>query len=364
MIKIKFYPYSCCKKLKFLYFSMILLFITSCISIRYNYIGGLRTKGVNNQMTIDYLPYYENQRKQISHQADSLIQAISLKNEKRNFISANDLNLLYETFGAQLNNDRYFNSLLKKGNFRRDSLSTIQRYAASRLLFSANEYNTLYQDNQVIRRALNRGDMGNNIPRNILRKSQYFLNSPRIRRVLSRGRVNSAFDTDSIMQHLPKTSFFKSIYNHIYQRNDRINSIKYFCFHFIGKSFFARKSATAKEISSHKKNATQLLSELQPYDIILEKSNDYMANQVIPGYFTHASLWLGIKNLHKYKYTPIKLFKGQNRRCTINDRAMEEAITSGVRLSSLKEFTHGKIFMVIRFFPLAEEQKKQCYPMR
>lgn len=333
----------------------ITIFFSSCISLRHNYLGLHHKKNQTNQLGIGYLSYYENQRKQLDYRADSLIKAIKSKRIKREHIGAIDLKHLYVNFSAQLDVDKYFNILLRKGPRRHDSLSVVQRYAGVKLLMSSAWYNQFYGNDRVIRRALNRGDKSNSIPRNTLRKSSYFLNSPAIRRNLAAGKRNDTFPTDSILRLLPKTNFVKAFYNRIYQKNDRINAIAKGSFQFLGRCFFAGQSANS-QLTINRQNALMLLSELQSGDIVLEKSNSYMTNQVIPGYFTHSSIWLGIKNRRKYQFNPDKLLKG--RQINIHDRAMAEAITSGVRLSSLKEYTLGKIYLIIRFDPLDENQRK------
>lgn len=327
----------------------------SCINLRYNYVGVPHRQSLSDTLNVTYMQFYERQKIQVNNHADSLVKTVVANRRKRYHMRAAELNQLYTSFGEQLNIDRYFNGLLRKGRLKHDSLSALQSYAGSQLLLSASLYNRMYKSSRIIRRALNRGNKSNNVPRNTLRKSSNFLYSPSVRKIVTNGRRESIYPTDSILGVLPRTNILRVLQNQVGQFGDQLNSLAGNCFAFLGKSFFGRNSAVNTLKINNKQLADTLLVQLQPFDIVLEKSTSYLTNQVIPGYFTHASLWLGLKNRRKFDFKPDRLWK--DREVSLHDRAMAEAITTGVRMSSLREYAVGKTYVIIRFLPLDSTQK-------
>ncbi len=100
-----------------------------------------------------------------------------------------------------------------------------------------------------------------------------------------------------------------------------------------------------------------LLKELQPLDILLEKTPFRLTDKLIPGHFGHVAIWVGnqkelkekglwdnevIKPYH-YKITP----EG-NPAESKNGFHIVEALRGGVQLSSLKEFMNIDDFAILR----------------
>jgi hypothetical protein len=101
----------------------------------------------------------------------------------------------------------------------------------------------------------------------------------------------------------------------------------------------------------------ELLEQLQPLDIILEKTPFRLTDKLIPGHFGHVAIWVGnqkelkekglwnheIVKPHHYKITP----KG-NRENSNEGFQIVEALREGVKLSSLEEFMNIDDIAILR----------------
>jgi uncharacterized protein YycO len=341
------------------FFPIILtIFLTSCVGLRRNYLGSTRRQSIGN-ITKEQILYQQKNRDYLDHKVDSLLKVIDAQQDKNKYLFASDLNQLYSNFSAQLDNDRFFNYLLQKGKIRHDGLSPVQKYAGARLLTAAAHYEQQYQSNKVVRRALDAGDAGNNIPKHTLRKSRKFLYSPIVRKRLEKSRTNDSFPTDSLLRRLPGTNYLKASYYSIYNHADLWNAVIHSMFDVFGAMFFSSSPVTI-EYRAQREKAKTLLSVLKPGDIVLCKSDGFLTNQVIPGFFTHSAVWLGLKNQRRYPRNPLKLNREYKRTINISDNAMVEAVTrGGVQLNDLKGFVHPSIYLVIRYRKLTPELKNE-----
>ena len=101
----------------------------------------------------------------------------------------------------------------------------------------------------------------------------------------------------------------------------------------------------------------QLLAELQPLDIILEKTPFRLTDKLIPGHFGHVAIWVGnqkelkekglweheIVQPHHLKITPDgETEESKNGYCIV------EALREGVKLSSLEEFMNIDDIAILR----------------
>jgi hypothetical protein len=331
---------------------LFLIILNACTNTHYGFINNHRYRKIIQSTDSIPFAFYDKKREELNIASDSILKLIYKENSNSG-INASSLNHLYSNFGEQLNIDRFYSQLLNKHLKIRKTLTPIQKEAYKKLTQSANWYFIHYYQNKQIRRILNRGEKGNNIPVNILRKSEYFLFSPFVRKLIKTD------DNDSVIDKLPTTNRFKVICHHIFQKNDRLHTFSGNCFSLIGKIFFARHFEPNLQRIKNEKTANEILSIVKPYDIILEKSNTFVTNQVIPGYFTHVSVWLGVNNHRKRVLHSRRLNK--EKKVDIHDRAMAEAITTGVRLSSLKEYTLGKIYLIIRYNVLNQVQKDSVF---
>lgn len=331
---------------------LILLFLAwtgvSCVSLRKNYLAGRADLGINPEPNFTLS---ETKRKFLQTKADSLLHIIS-EQKKHNFhLNGLVINQLYYLFGEQLNNDQYFYEILQKPKIKADSLNPIQYRAALELLSSAQNYQCSYQKNRLVRRSLNRGDRGNNIPKKILWKSNQFLYNQKIRKEL---KTNSLLynnqQNDSIVNQLPKTNTWIALKNNIFHNNDRLHSGIY-GFVYGGSYVIGNTIGLFHLATNRQKNAELLRSVLQPFDIVLMKSPHHLTDQFIPGYFGHVGIWLGSELAAEMKgKTTVK--------DSIKGRAMVEVLRSGVKISTMHDFADGDIFLIIRPVNLSEKLKE------
>ena len=101
----------------------------------------------------------------------------------------------------------------------------------------------------------------------------------------------------------------------------------------------------------------ELLAQLQPLDIILEKTPFRLTDKLIPGHFGHVAIWVGnqkelkekglweheVIQPHHHKITP----KG-NDEDSKNGYCIVEALREGVKLSSLEEFMNIDDIAILR----------------
>jgi hypothetical protein len=331
----------------------VLLGLASCANLKYNYLGRVKRQP-NIPQNIYQL---DSSRRVLDIQCDSLLQTISVKKQENRHLSAQEVNLLSSNFGSQLEYDRFFNSMLQSSSLRRRFLTPMQRYAGARLLYAASIYDRSYQQNKVARRTLNLGDRGNQIPRNTLQKARKFLYSSSIRKKLSykkKGELSDAADT--VLQLLPATNCWKETVYSLFRKNDRISSFIYNTFSLAGNSFFASVASRYTDRRKQMKYATQLLSVLQPYDILLSRAPGHLASKVIPGYYGHAAIWLDNEVTQKKRF--LNILKNENStRFKLREKGMAEALRNGVQLSNLQEFADGDEFVVLRLRTLSSEQK-------
>lgn len=331
----------------FLLLSLTVLLI-SCVSIRANFLGQ-DNNNLNAGVPLSALS--EKRKLVLQTRADSLLNVISEQKKKNKHLSGREINQLYSGFGEQLNNDRYYHYFLNKYPIAPDSLTYDQYLAALELMSSAASYDKSYQVNRIVRRAINRGDPGNNIPENILQKSRNYLYSHSVRKTLENNftKYYNA-TTDSLFKLLPATSPTKAFSNRVFRNNDLFHS---FIYSFVyGGSYIVGNTIGLFHRKTDRETNTKLLGpQLKPFDIVVMKSPHHLTDQFIPGYFGHVGIWLGNDLASKLTHKPTKEDDSKGR-------SMVEVLRSGVKISTLREFCDGDIFLIIRPTRLIENQKK------
>jgi hypothetical protein len=327
---------------------ILVISMFSCVSIRSNYLG-------RNQIAVGDTTLLQEpspmQKKMLQVRADSLLNIVSELKKKNRHLHGREINRLYSNFAEQLNNDRYYQYLLQKQSVDKDSLSYQQYLAALELMSSAAVYDKSYQTNRLIRRTINRGDRGNNIPKNILQKSRNYLYSHSIRKTLENNYAKYYnTKTDSLFGFLPTTSNCEALRKRVFRDNDRFHSFIYgFVYgssYLIGNTIGIFHGETDRE-----KYASLLAPQLQPFDIVVMKSRHHLTDQFIPGYFGHGGIWLGNELATKMTHRPAKSDDTKGR-------AMVEVLRNGVKISTLREFCDGDVFLIIRLSNLTESQRK------
>jgi uncharacterized protein YycO len=326
---------------------LLLLVESSCVSLQKNYL--VERINLLEDQKVNFIPS-EAKKNILQIKADSLLQVISEHKRQGLHLHASEINQLYAVFGQQLNNDRYYNEILQREKIDNDSLSPQQYLAALELLSSAENYQHSYGKNRLVRRTLNRGDRGNNIPRGVLWRSNKFLYDPSIRRILEKCILRYYnHQTDSIFNQLPETNVFINLKNRVFRNNDRIHSCLYNSA-YTGSYVVGNTIGLFSQPTNRKLNADLLRSVLQPFDIVLMKSPHHLTDQFIPGYFGHVGIWFGNDLAAKLKgKVPVK--------DSIKGKAMVEVLRSGVKISTLRDFADGEIFLVIRPRKLSNDLK-------
>ena len=333
----------------------ILVLFNSCISLRDNYLGRAEREVIIPEISLQQFAQLDSDRLPFDQRSDSILHLINQRKRFHRHLTANDINQLNATFEEQLDYDRIYNILLHRKNRRNDHLSSMEKYAGIKLLQSANRYYSKYEKNPAVRRNLNRGDIAHNIPPGVMHASRNYLFSPGIRKALWPIGDDSLHSLDSICKNLPKTNYIKSVYYRFYSFPDLFNYVYYGLFKRVGHVLLKLEPAISQG-PQQRKYALQLESVLQPYDILLMKSPNLLSNEIIPGYFGHASIWFGseIKKYGKEKFGNDNF----SRKVSIHTRGMIEAVKSGVKLRSLKEYAEGKTYIVMRVCNLSDMEKK------
>lgn len=327
--------------------ALLIGLVVSCVSIRKNYLGSLESPRSD---LISWGRPSAQIKLQHEQKADSLLQIILAQQQRRKLINAQEINQLYSGFGEQLNADRYYHSLLQASSLTTDSLSPEQYDAVVELLASAASYERVYQPNEHIRRSMNRGDKGNSIPKLTLQKSRNFLYSPSIRKTINaqHERLKTA-KTDSLLSLLPETNFRKAVYHRVFRQNDRIHSFMYNSV-YAGSYVVGNTIGIFHEDTDRKPNSDLLRTWLRPFDLVVMKSPHHFTDQFIPGYFGHVGIWLGDGII-------AQLNNQITEKKDSTERAMIEALRSGVQISTLDEFVDGEIFLIMRLSKFTNRQK-------
>ena len=327
---------------------LLVIAMFSCVSLRTNYLG-VFTGSSNDRIQVSAPS--DRQKLRLQARADSLLNIISEQKKKNRHLLGREINQLYSGFGEQLNNDRYYQYLLQRKSFVNDSLSYDQYWAALNLMSSAANYEQSYETNRTVRRAINRGDPGNNIPKHVLQRSRNFLYSHAVRKTLETdfSRFYNA-KTDSLFKLLPATSSCKALRKRFFRDNDQFHSFIY-SFVYGGSYVVGNTIGLFHRKTDRVRNANLLGPQLQPFDLVVMKSPHHLTDQFIPGYFGHVGIWLGSDLASKLTHKPTKNDDSKGR-------TMVEVLRSGVKINTLREFCDGDIFLVIRPTHLTENQKK------
>ena len=101
----------------------------------------------------------------------------------------------------------------------------------------------------------------------------------------------------------------------------------------------------------------EILAELQPLDVLLEKTPFRLTDKFIPGHFGHVAIWVGTKKELQKKgiWENEYVIPHNNSICpdsiladSKNNKHIVEALRGGVQLSSLEEFLNVDDLLVLR----------------
>ncbi len=341
-------------KLQGFHFPLLILFLvlgfwlSSCVSLRKGYLGNSVGSPVELFAHHDSLLI---ETEKFLSVGDSLAHCIIQRKALGQHIRANEINGIFSSFGQQLEFDRKQQFLVQNERDGNEILSEEQYKAALNLLESASRYEQSYLRDKTLRRMLNRGDVGNSIPKRALRKSSYYLYSPSIRRKINNYSEQSGDSLAfSILENLPSTNMLKAFEKGLFQHGDRLSGLIH-SITYAGSYLFGNTAGYFNFPIYQKENAELLNSLLQPFDIVVSKSPNHLTDKFIPGYFGHSALCIDRKSVENYL--------SDSARVSNEQLFMAEALRSGIKISTLEAYADADVYLIIRPKALSDEQKKQ-----
>jgi len=158
-------------------------------------------------------------------------------------------------------------------------------------------------------------------------------------------------------------------FSNLYSQNDSITDqfkIKSTNSNFSIKERFIKSLKHFKFRNGHlikrrKSIIDNLAPTLQPLDILVEKSSFLISDKFIPGHFGHVALWLGDENEYKKRAIWNNPIVQQNQSMIQskdsliqNKNTIIEAVTNGVRFTTLNDFLDADDLVVLRSTCISE----------
>jgi hypothetical protein len=297
-----------------------LVLLCSCRSYQYGYWGKLPAT-VNNPVlekdsAVKMIQTLSEKKQVLNTETFQLSSEIIKKASDGSPIPMFTFNQLFRNLHEQYSADTVYHRLLQQSTD-----DSIRFYSKQALLESAVNYKKAFQRDRFIRRTINRGDIAYGISANTLSQTQQFLWSDK-------------YNRHYLIRHEKDKKATHTIAGFLLSKSaDKIHSCRYETVYFLSKIFGQFAGQFHGKIDK-KTNALLLKSNLQEFDIVLQKSLTHLTEKFIPGYFGHVGVCLG------------------------NDQ-MIETPRSGVRICSTEEFANGEVYLIIRPVNLSEIQKQK-----
>lgn len=104
-----------------------------------------------------------------------------------------------------------------------------------------------------------------------------------------------------------------------------------------------------------------LVDNLQPLDILLEKTPFRLTDKTIPGYWGHVGIWIGSQNdLEQLGIWDHPLVKPYQHSIRDEQRRIIEALLPGVKINTLDHFLNIDDLAVLRPVSLSRQERKQA----
>lgn len=251
------------------------------------------------------------------------------------------------------------------------------------------------QKNDHLRHIANEPNISFRKAKNLFRKSVKQFYSVKFHRPTLRGARRFSelnFDIDQKVLADPELSFFWTIiessatFGYLKKQND-FQRVTYDIGFFFRKLFGAKRifkdiihhslADTVNKLSKtfgntvgrfqsrrgylygQKSLESQILQDLQPGDILLEKTPFRLTDKFIPGYWGHNAIWLGtadeIKALGIWDDPSIRKIQGRIQ----SGRSIIEALRPGVTLNRLDHFMDIDSFAVLRRTNLSDDERRK-----
>lgn len=103
----------------------------------------------------------------------------------------------------------------------------------------------------------------------------------------------------------------------------------------------------------------EIVSQLKPLDIMLEKTPFRLTDQFIPGYYGHVAIWVGdesdLRALDLWDHPTIKKYQKE----ILAGKRIIEALRPGVQINSLDHFLNIDDLLVLRDNHLTDDQRRE-----
>lgn len=300
---------------------LILIFAAACLlySCSTYKNGFLQTCSTENaqenfsEIDIDELI---QKKEELNSESEAILNSIKNYRNKTHPIHAEDINSLFQNLKNQYKTDSCFQQI-----FAYSSNDSLKRLGWQNLIKAADFYNSNFQENQLVRKIINRGDQGYNVKPNTLLYSQKFLWQRKNQKQKKEQNIN--------LKSSDKTKF-----NFIGQnRVDNLYGAFYTTFGF-GSKLLGHVLKKAHFESNPEQNIKSLLPHLKKWDIVCMKSPKRLTDKFIPGYFGHVGIYLG-------------------------NNIFAESIQNGVTYSTAHNFAEGNTFVIIRQKNITKKQNKR-----
>jgi len=243
----------------------------------------------------------------------------------------------------------------------------------------------LFERDGRLRKLINDPDMGFGLVANLLKDMTLNANSietrHRIRKVItffeaSSEELKSLVQKDVDFAYLNQLIQLSPSYNYVKKiRIKEIASKKFVAFERISADMIAESSKDGFDMVSglfgntmglfetrkgklygNEMAKQNIIKNLQPLDILLEKTPFRLTDKLIPGHFGHVAIWTGSKaeliDLELWEHPYVQKYADKiSSKVDVNSKnehQIVEALRSGVQLSTLDEFMNIDDFVILR----------------
>jgi uncharacterized protein YycO len=113
------------------------------------------------------------------------------------------------------------------------------------------------------------------------------------------------------------------------------------------------------KLKNDKEVLASMIAQLQPGDILLEKTPFALTDKSIPGHFGHAAIYTGsIEQLEAIRAFELPIIQ-KNREAIATGHTVVEALRSGVQLDTLQDFMNIDDVAILRLKNATREQQQQ-----
>lgn len=176
--------------------------------------------------------------------------------------------------------------------------------------------------------------------------------------LINQSSIYQFMNSDKINGKRP--SIIRAFANRVYDKvRFLVDSFSYFASKTFGNTagLFATRKGKLKSLS--KEERKEITDQLQPLDILLEKTPFRLTDKFIPGHYGHVAIWAGSKeqlqNLGVWDNPIVAKYHSKIEK----GRLIIEALRPGVEMNSFDHFLNIDDLLVLRDRTLTDEQRKE-----